>query len=452
MMYTASDVDLQRWALSWLVVATFVLFRHARAGRGVGLLLSYVLSLGALHWFAPTLYLLPWAAHADLALTVEGLRQSVFAIGGLAIGAELATLVHRRRHAIDDSEPDATVPTSLVHLYLISGALMYVALFSWIGRLPTLRAVIVTGSSLAVVGVALKCWNAWHTNRTQAWLWLAASALFPVMTVLTQGYLGYGFVAMVMIFGFFASFSRPRWRVLALGAVLLYGGLSVYVTYMRDRQEIRETVWYGGTTSDRVQKLQDTLYLFEWFDLNDIDHIRRVDVRLNQDYLVGAAVVHIGDGNVAFAQGSTLLEALLALIPRALWPDKPMVAGSGDLVSIYTGFRFPEGTSVGVGQVMEFYINFGVPGVIAGFALIGFLLVLADRSACAHLKRGDSSRFLLWYLPALSLLQVGGSLTEVTATAGSSYVIALVFCQIARQIPRTTDSPIDSPARAEAIP
>ncbi len=46
-------------------------------------------------------------------------------------------------------------------------------------------------------------------------------------------------------------------------------------------------------------------------------------------------------------------------IPRALWPNKPVVGGSGDLVSTYTGIRFADGTSVGIGQVLESFVNFG---------------------------------------------------------------------------------------------
>ena len=62
----------------------------------------------------------------------------------------------------------------------------------------------------------------------------------------------------------------------------------------------------------------------------------------------------------------------MGLVPRALWPDKPAVGGGGSLVTEYTGIPFEEGTSVGAGQVLEFYVNFGIPGVLAGFAGLGF--------------------------------------------------------------------------------
>ena len=63
------------------------------------------------------------------------------------------------------------------------------------------------------------------------------------MTVFGQGFLGYGFAGMLTVFAFVASFYRPRWRILVLGVLLGYLGLSVYVTYMRDRR--RFVRWSG---------------------------------------------------------------------------------------------------------------------------------------------------------------------------------------------------------------
>ena len=74
-----------------------------------------------------------------------------------------------------------------------------------------------------------------------------------------------------------------------------------------------------------------------------------------------------------FAYGGTV--PLWGFVPRALWPDKPAVGGGGSLVSEYTGIPFGEGTSVGAGQVLELYVNFGIPGVLAGFTGLGFLLM-----------------------------------------------------------------------------
>ena len=82
----------------------------------------------------------------------------------------------------------------------------------------------------------------------------------------------------------------------------------------------------------------------------------------------------------------------------------------------FTGIQFAEDTSVGLGQVMEFYVNFGTMGVLLGFAVVGAIVVMFDERAGWHLWHGDVQRACLWYLPGLSLLQVGGSFVDVAAT------------------------------------
>jgi hypothetical protein len=179
--------------------------------------------------------------------------------------------------------------------------------------------------------------------------------------------------------------------------------------------------------TSRLDRLEQTVREAEWFDLHNTDHLDRIEKRLNQDSLIGAGVSYLKLNPNEFAGGETLWGAAVAVIPRALWPDKPVVGGSGDLVSRFTGMKFSDNTSVGIGQVMEFYVNFATAGVIVGFLIIGALIVSADRLALRALKRRDALGFTLWFLPGLSLLQVGGSFSEITSTAAAALLVALVL-------------------------
>jgi hypothetical protein len=264
---------------------------------------------------------------------------------------------------------------------------------------------------------------------------MAATLTLPFITVVGQGFLGYGFAAMMTIFAFVASFYRPRAVVLIAGALLGFIGLSVYVTYMRDRREIRAVVWTGGSMQERISQIGETLSTIEWFDPREPAHLDRIDVRLNQNYLVGASVAYLAGGSTDFAHGRTVWDALIALVPRAIWPNKPVVAGSGNLVSDFTGIRFAEGTSVGIGQVMEAYVNFGRTGIIVTFMILGALVSTADRSAYARLSRGQASDFLVRYLPALSLLQIGGSFAEVTSSGGAAFIVAVLVRRSTKALP-----------------
>jgi hypothetical protein len=128
-----------------------------------------------------------------------------------------------------------------------------------------------------------------------------------------------------------------------------------------------------------------------------------------------------------------------------LWPAKPVVAGSGDLVADYTGLIVPEGTSVGIGHVMEWYVNFATTGVVLGFMLLGAVTVYVDRSASTWLHRGDVSRFAIWFLPGLSVLQVGGSFVEMMSTGAAALVIALACSRVVARFAKPapfTPSPV----------
>jgi len=103
-----------------------------------------------------------------------------------------------------------------------------------------------------------------------------------------------------------------------------------------------------------------------------------------------------------------------------------VVAGGGKIVSEYTGIAFADDTSVGLGQVMEFYINFGRYGVIFGFLCFGLIVGLLDWQAAKCLDAGNPTGFGMWYLPGLSFMQTGGSLVEVFGTFAASVVTAYV--------------------------
>ena len=424
-----ADPELRFWLLVWLVVATFILARHWRTGRGAGLVFTYVLSFGTIHWLAATLYLLPWYGSAAIDFTILGLRVATIGMLAFAVGGELGSaLFERVGPRVPESSGRRLMSPRIVNGYLVGGLVFYGSVFPVLASLPTVSALAATSFSLIVLGLALKTWNAWQRDRRSlVWLWLLASAGFPLMTLIGQGFLSFGFAAMAIVTTFVAGFYRPRWQVVIAGLLVGYIGLSVYVTYMRDRRDIRAVVWGGDAVSSRIDILADTFQAMEWFAPERLEHLTRVDERLNQDALVGAAVDGIQSGIVPLAMGGTIVDAAIALVPRAVWPSKPVTAGSGNIVSDYTGLTFAEGTSVGVGHVMEWYINFALPGVLLGFALLGGVTVFVDRAAAAWLHYGDVGRFSLWYLPGMSLLSVGGSFVEMTATAAAAWVVVWVL-------------------------
>ena len=96
------------------------------------------------------------------------------------------------------------------------------------------------------------------------------------------------------------------------------------------------------------------------------------------------------------------------------------------MVSQFTGIMFDEGTSVGAGQVLEFYMNFGMPGVLAGFAVLGFILMRLDQGVMRALAMRNIHGVVKCGLPGLAMLQPLGNLLEI--------LVAVVSAIIASQI------------------
>ena len=185
--------------------------------------------------------------------------------------------------------------------------------------------------------------------------------LFPVTTLIFEwlSWLRHRVVNSSVATFLFAQSKRPIGYILS-APIVFFIGLSVFVTYMAGRDEIRQTIWHeqAGIGSS-LERVAGTFRGFSWLDLSNLQHRDALKSRLNQDVLVGTAVDRLQRGEVEYASGGTLSKMVLSLIPRVVWPDKPIVGGGGSVVQDFTEIVFAEGTSVGAGQVLEFYVNFG---------------------------------------------------------------------------------------------
>ena len=422
------QLDIILWVVAVIVVIAVRLRLHQRS---TGLVLAYMANLWLIHWPAALTYLFPETAGVEAERVIQGFHYSTLGIVGFAVGAVVfAPFIVRaieppRSHtsAAERRLPDARLPAT----YVLIGITSYLVLSPLLGRIPTVSALAGATTQLVIAGFCLGLWYFWFAGQKRKFLFLLLLAFaLPMVTILRQGFLGYGAVALITIVAFIAVFYRPRWKLVVMGLAVAYLGFSFYVTYMRDRGELRASVWGGQSAVERIARLSQTLTGIEWFNPADPNHILRVTGRLNQNYLVGAAVERIETGSRDLANGETVWHAVLSLIPRVVWPEKPLRAGSPDIVTNYTGITFAEGTSVGIGQVMEFYINFGSIGVILGFVVLGMVITMIDTWAGMRLWAGDWLQFAVWYLTGLAMIQAGGSLIEVVSSAGAAMLAVLL--------------------------
>ncbi len=115
-----------------------------------------------------------------------------------------------------------------------------------------------------------------------------------------------------------------------------------------------------------------------------------------------------------FQDGRTLVEVVLAFVPRILWPDKPSVA---------TGQLFNKEVIRGIGDTFispshlgELYWNFGWAGVFCGMLLIGLLL------GCIGAKTSLAERVSATRLLVL-LATVGTLCLQFESSVAVTYVV-----------------------------
>lgn len=433
------------WLGVWAAAAAalFVRYLRPRESPGAGLVLAYFSVFFMMHAFSGVVVLQPWYSSADPDADRAGLAQS--ALGATAFTAAVLGFLawRKRRQRIEEralspksasfnpARPDSIRPAA----WLLAGLGAYFVLRPFAGRIPTMTALLSMASLLVVIAICLFWLHNYLRRKTVPMTaWTAAAAVLPFGTLLLEGFLGFGVAMLIIVLCFVASIYRPR-RWVATGAVLAtYLLLSLYVTYMTYRGDLRASIWGGDPLERRVEAIAEALTEFEWLDPTNPYHLEMIDSRMNQNRLVGGAV-HRLEVTDDYAKGDTILRALLALVPRAIWPDKTIQAGSEGLVTQYTGIHFAEGTSVGMGQVFEFYINFGTVGVIAGFAVFGLLVAFLDARAVDRLREGNWNGFVMAFLPGLGLLQAGGSLVEMTASSAAGFIVAAGFVRILARKP-----------------
>lgn len=294
---------------------------------------------------------------------------------------------------------------------------------------PSAQSLIQAAGLLWMAGtiLALRFYSSPCGNLKSLLQWIGVSLIYPFFSLFGAGFLGYGISAVTQLYSFMLVRRRNLIIATATMLVAFYLGLGVFVTYFAGRDEIRSAVWGGATTEERLIAIRNTFASISLFDPADLEQARMIDTRLNQNYLVGVSALNIQEGKVNPANGSTIIQAFISLVPRVIWPDKPDVGGSGSLVSDFTGIEFAEGTSVGIGNVMEAYVNFGDIGCLVIFGSLGYLIRWLDLRAFLADQQGNDQRYLAAMMPAMAMIQPGNSLNELIVSTAAAWIAARLW-------------------------
>ena len=359
-------------------------------------------------------------------------------------------------------QPEAPAPADrrAFAVFCLIGGWIFVYGLSALARIPSLGAAINSGGAVWTLGALLGLRAAFAAGSLQRILiWCGALAVYPIIMLVAGGFLSYGAAAVMIVISVLAILARSYWR--AVGGVALASliGLTLFVNYFEHREDIRESVWGGASVSNRIDSVGEIFTNFHLIDLDSEKDLVALDQRLNQNLFVGLAATRIGDGEVDYLNGQSVINGLVALVPRAFWADKPVTGGSGQIVADMTGLELNEDTSWGVGNVMEFYINFGLPGLVGGFVCLGWLIGFLDLKAATAEWRGDLKSVFVYFLPAVAVIQPGASLVEISGSAGAALLVAygwrwLWTMQAGRRAParaRVAGPPLPNPGAGGAV-
>jgi hypothetical protein len=169
-----------------------------------------------------------------------------------------------------------------------------------------------------------------------------------------------------------------RWMILGLAALLLlYPAAQFYreVILVRNTRTLSDVARNPGPAfdalSDFMSSNRGAVYLADGLHATG----RRLDG-------VGHAAVIMRDTPdvVPFQNGWTLGLIPLTYVPRVIWPEKPTITISAWIVDMYRfrGERIE--SSIGPTWAGEFYLNFGVWGVIGGMLFLGILIRFAHEA------------------------------------------------------------------------
>src|ERR1700683_3270698 len=324
------------------LAALFWLLRLLRkAGVSLGLPVAYLYSLLLIHVPGAFAHIVgrDFLRHSDLieiGMSFVALGSTCF-VAGVWLGRSLTPRV--------SIHPEADRPCFWWFCLLGGWSLIYG--LSPLYQIPSVSAAVEKGGGLWMLGVMLGLRAACKSgDHKRIAIWLGALMVYPVLMLLLGGFLSYGSAAIIIVCAVL-TISTRSYRFVVVGiTIFVFLSLSVFVNYYAHRNDIREKVWGGAPLEARMDSVTDTIRGFEWFDPSNRKHLTALDERLNQNYFVGLAARRIQVGLADYLNGDSVWEGLLSLVPRILWPDKPVFGGSPQIVSKMTGLHFSPTTSI----------------------------------------------------------------------------------------------------------
>jgi hypothetical protein len=398
-----------------------------REKNSLGIPIAYLFTLLFIHVPGAIAHILGGEGLSDSTFTEIGILQTAIGAACFVVGVILSRGFDFQRRGLKLRQRPAKRRDFAIFCLVAGLGITYT--LRLVVNIPSIGAVIEKAGGIWVLGVLLGLRSAIRRRSLRGIaVWLGALSIYPILTLLLGGFLSFGSTPVFIVLAGLVISTRSHWRIGVATPIVIVLFLNLFISYFINRNDIRDAVWGGEKLQSRIEQSSKIFTDFELFDSNNPRHLNALDQRLNQNMFVGMAANRIDQGHVNYLYGRSLMEGFLALVPRVIWPDKPVFAGSAEIITEMTGFAVNDTTSFGVGNVMEFYINFGASSVAVGFLLLGLLFGWLDKEAALAERRGDLGKCIILFMPAAAIIHPNGSIVELIGGGAASYLAALGWC------------------------
>jgi len=427
------------WLLTIILLSIYSL-KHK--DRTVGGTLTFVVFLSMIHLLQAVIYVFPWYEPSfDRNIVLLGFTEATIALLSFGMGTIVLFPLARRLHAKFKTprvKPMFSPPAfkqHIAYIYVGLGIFSYFALGVIFAGIPSAQAFVGAVTRLWHVGTMIWLWEVFQgEKRTLGFLPITLILIiWPILTVVRDGFLGFGIVPTIIVLIFIAfRVSRARYVIL-VSIILGYILLSVGSVYFESRNTIRRIVWNSEFISSPLENVYNTVATnFHWLDVLDPAQLGWIDGRLGYNYPAGLVIERIDSGLVRPANGRTLEDAVLMIVPRILWPEKPVAVGGSELFQYFTGIPIAAGTSVGLSPVVELYANYRTLGVILGFLILGLVITTIDYGAARALQRSDYFSFAIWFISLFGLTLVQDDIFTIVGATISGALTAIIVNTLIR--------------------
>lgn len=420
--------------LVWCGLLGILLAMATRRDQSGVLMLIYALNMSIIHVPGAVNHLGSGISGIGYPETKVGFEVSLIGLASLLLGALILRNVRKApnlsRYVLKRGY-DQFRRLGLV--FIVGGLISFFGAVPLTNFVPGTSALTLGMVNLLVLGVWIVITDSMQKRESKnLYVVFACAFSLPFITMVTGGFLGQGLTWLIAFAALLFIFHPKRNLAIVLAPLAAYLGLSFGIAYLGERTDLRNTLEEGGSMEQRFEHVRSLIARYELYDWDDQDHAYYVDIRFNQNYFVGLTVDRLEQKEIFHELGRTV--PLWSLIPRAVWPEKPVVGGGRDLVENATGLRLDEDSSFGAGQPLEFYLNFGWTGVVIGFMVLGALLAWLDRYVTVALKSRNAALLVAVGLPGLALVNPGGNLMEIVVAAIAAAVTGQLILAAIRHI------------------